>query len=410
MDTHLIDRPDVQHSDTRAEIQVPDDDRLVAERSLLEGEVERSSLESRANDDAASAVPGLEAAGAAPQPAKTQRKRAKPLVPAAVGVVGVLAVGLLVSSSFSPFRSPTSTSTRVVLLSHPAPSVLAPAASLASAPTPRPVERTEMPTTGTSGGDDMASFLQYGGHPPPDNRTSVGVNTGDTGRSKAIAAAASALSKPVPAPVAVASLAKPAELPPVTVSQEALPKPVVAVPHDPVAATLALQPAKMTDAQQLQVLQLVTELGTLVRDQRTELQQLQRDEQSLKTTVADSLSDFGRRLTLAEARGAIAAAMGAPTTTAISEGRVATATVLPAAARTAARPLVVQAADTGEHRYHVQAASPGLAMLSELDTSGGEERQLPISPGDDLPGYGRVVSIAQRGVTWVVRTEHGIIQ
>ena len=41
------------------------------------------------------------------------------------------------------------------------------------------------------------------------------------------------------------------------------------------------------------------------------------------------------------------------------------------------------------HRYHVQAASPGLAMLSELDASGGEEQQLPVSPGDDVPGLGQ---------------------
>lgn len=67
-------------------------------------------------------------------------------------------------------------------------------------------------------------------------------------------------------------------------------------------------------------------------------------------------------------------------------------------------------ADTGTHRYHVQAASPGLAMLSELDASGGEERQLPVSPGDTVPGWGKVISIAQRGTSWFVKTDHGLIQ
>jgi hypothetical protein len=61
-------------------------------------------------------------------------------------------------------------------------------------------------------------------------------------------------------------------------------------------------------------------------------------------------------------------------------------------------------------RYHVQAASPGLAMLSALDASGGEEQQLPVSPGDSIPGWGKVISISQRGDTWVVKTDHGLIQ
>ena len=70
----------------------------------------------------------------------------------------------------------------------------------------------------------------------------------------------------------------------------------------------------------------------------------------------------------------------------------------------------VAAIDTTPHRYHVQAASPGLAMLSELDPSGGEEAQVPVAPGDNLPGYGNVISIAQRGSSWVVGTQHGLIQ
>jgi hypothetical protein len=61
-------------------------------------------------------------------------------------------------------------------------------------------------------------------------------------------------------------------------------------------------------------------------------------------------------------------------------------------------------------RYHVQAASPGLAMLSALDASGGQEQQLPVSPGDSVPGWGKVISISQRGATWIVKTDHGLIQ
>jgi hypothetical protein len=49
-------------------------------------------------------------------------------------------------------------------------------------------------------------------------------------------------------------------------------------------------------------------------------------------------------------------------------------------------------------------------MLSALDASGGEEQQLPVAPGDNVPGWGKVVSISQRGATWVVKTDHGLIQ
>jgi hypothetical protein len=164
----------------------------------------------------------------------------------------------------------------------------------------------------------------------------------------------------------------------------------------------------MTDQQQLQVLQVVTELGTLVRDQRSEIAQLRQDQLILGQRVDGSLTDFGRRLSLAEARGAVDAAMSVQTLPV--SGAVAAAT-LPAGAPVikAGLPSAIPA-DMTPHRYHVQAASPGLAMLSALDASGGEEQQLPVAPGDNVPGWGKVVSISQRGATWVVKTDHGLIQ
>jgi len=61
-------------------------------------------------------------------------------------------------------------------------------------------------------------------------------------------------------------------------------------------------------------------------------------------------------------------------------------------------------------RYRVQAASPGLAMLAEVDRGGGEGAQFEVLVGDKIPGYGKVTSIGQRGTAWVVATEHGDIQ
>ena len=61
-------------------------------------------------------------------------------------------------------------------------------------------------------------------------------------------------------------------------------------------------------------------------------------------------------------------------------------------------------------RYRVQAASPGLALLAEIDRGGGDGAQLEVLVGDTIPGYGKITAIGQRGTAWVVTTEHGNIQ
>jgi hypothetical protein len=60
--------------------------------------------------------------------------------------------------------------------------------------------------------------------------------------------------------------------------------------------------------------------------------------------------------------------------------------------------------------YRVQAASPGLALLAEVERGGGEGAQMQVVVGDTIPDYGRVRSIAQKGTAWIVTTEHGQIQ
>jgi hypothetical protein len=60
--------------------------------------------------------------------------------------------------------------------------------------------------------------------------------------------------------------------------------------------------------------------------------------------------------------------------------------------------------------YRVQAASPGLALLAQVDRGGGDGAQMQVVVGDTVPEYGRVKSIAQKGTAWVVTTEHGAIQ
>lgn len=262
---------------------------------------------------------------------------------------------------------------------------VAPAAKLARAPLPSH-ELAPVPASQGSSGDDMANFLRLGGQDPTDG-----------GRAVAVAAA------PATAPITV----RPKPQPVVAAEPVRVPAPaVVPKPADAVAAVALLRPSPMTDAQQVQVLDLVTQLGTLVRDQRAEIAQLRTDEQSLAQRVDSSLADFTRRMSLREANAALRAAKGEEA--GVFQTRPATLGVTPVAARIIAPVAFPQ--DAGSHRYHVQAASPGMAMLSELDPSGGEEQQLPVSPGDDVPGWGKVTSISQRGTSWVVKTSHGLIQ
>ena len=167
------------------------------------------------------------------------------------------------------------------------------------------------------------------------------------------------------------------------------PKPAPA-PADPVAQTVALKAAPMTGQEQLDVIHLVTELGVLVRDQRTEIANLRGQVAEVSGKVNTQLMDFDRRLSIAEAKGAIEAAMGAGE---MASTRVATAPPPPAPApavkkAAAPPPLVRNVSD-----YRIQAASPGLAMLSTT-LDGGSSVQVAV--GDEVPGIGHMQAIFQK--------------
>jgi hypothetical protein len=113
---------------------------------------------------------------------------------------------------------------------------------------------------------------------------------------------------------------------------------------------------------------------------------------------------------LAEARNAVASAAARPSSVAVDDA-AAVHPVAPAAPVTVT-PLAAALPADGNgtaKRYRVQAASPGLALLAEIDRGGGDGAQIQASVGDTIPGYGRVKSVSQHGTTWVVTTEHGNI-
>ncbi len=381
-------------------------------------------------------------------PRRAGKNRSKLLVGASFSVVALAAIGVFAISPYSPFSMAdagraVSHAGHLAMQGVPglsAPPPMAPAARLARAPEPSHVAALPShPSLG--GGDDMAQFLKLGNHAPV-----AGERAGE------VATAAPSAARPNPRPEAATPL-KPSAAPvpqevgmadpvpapsiqqapvrrcPVAALQPLAPQPtplspqpassVAASPPAPAgdaAQTLArLRPAPLSPQDQVDVLQLVTQLGSLVRDQRMELDALRKSQAGLQQTVDSSIGDFRRRLTLAEARGSIAAAMGAPTQAAAADtapdGRPTsqpTAPIVQATARTVVRTTTTD--DTAQHRYRIQAASPGLAMLSELDATGTGERQLTIQPGDVLPGYGRVASVSQRGTAWVVKADRGLIQ
>ncbi|NPD66346.1 hypothetical protein HN018_23340 (plasmid) [Lichenicola cladoniae] len=428
MDTHITGRPELQDDRTEAGFSHVHGDRIAPENKI-EGADEGSPAQHDTTSRPEIVVDGIDevfdhghegvvrhAPGAMGPFVPVKRHRNGLMITACTIAVLVVGGGVFWISPYN--HSSVADLTRraggagaalnpnQTMLGHnPAP--VAPAARLARAPEPsggvaalpRPTPVTAAPHPG---GDEMAEFLRLGGQTPA-------APHGSEKRVDAPAVASAPAADPH-LPPAASDPPKPSS--PVSVAVVA-PEPVqhpaatAAAPKDAVAAIAALRPAPMTDAQQVQVLDLVTQLGTLVRDQRAQIAQLRQDQQNLGERVDGSLSDFTRRISLSEARGALGAASG--------EARVPPAaapppSVAPVVARVPVPVAATTPADTGPHRYHVQAASPGLAMLSELDASGGEARQLPISPGDTVPGWGKVVSIAQRGTAWVVKTDRGVIQ
>jgi hypothetical protein len=206
--------------------------------------------------------------------------------------------------------------------------------------------------------------------------------------------------------------------------------PALAVePRDPVETAGALRPAPLTPADQVQVLELVTQMASMVRDVRAQQTQLRADFGKSAADNAARLGDFERRLALAEARHALSAAQiageplasvlasapapagEAPAPSGSSAGRAGSATAVTAPVVVTPAAAALPGSDKGAaKRYRVQAASPGLALLAEIDRGGGDGAQLEVLVGDTIPGYGKITSIGQRGTAWVVTTEHGNIQ
>ncbi|MGI4939961.1 MAG: PspA/IM30 family protein, partial [Janthinobacterium lividum] len=376
----------------------------------------------------------------APKPAaKTANKRRSLLMTsAAVGVTLMAAAGVFLISPYNHIIPLNLAALQGNLTAPPGatqsitiPAPIAPSAKLARAPSPQPPPAPNRPIVSSRPrADEMREIVNL--RPGSATREAPTSDKPAEDRQAAAPAAPSAAVASVEAPAAQLPITlQPAAapmVPPAPVLQPVSARPTVTAPAptDPVVVAATLQASPMSTPQQVDVLNVVTELGTLLRNQRAENAQLREDVQQMRERLDTQLNDYARRLSLAEARGAINAAMGAGTPAANQPAGLMPASITVMApisspvlalrgSRVAVPPVLATspvpvAAQDAPRRYRVQAASPGLAMLAEVDRTGDAGNLLQVSIGDDVPGYGKVKSIAQQGAAWVLTAERGTIR
>ena len=153
-------------------------------------------------------------------------------------------------------------------------------------------------------------------------------------------------------------------------------------------------------------LEKIAELGALVTRLTGQVKDLQDKVQTLSTGADEKFADLTRRVALGEANRAVASAENAG-----SAGSAAQAQEKGSADGSEAqeRTRMKVAAAEVKHNYRIQAASPGLAMLTAVDGSP-DDRPVEVAIGTELPGYGKVRSIEQHGEAWVVKADRGSIE
>ena len=175
-----------------------------------------------------------------------------------------------------------------------------------------------------------------------------------------------------------------------------------------------LQTAPLSPPEQVRLIDMLKEYGAQLRDTRSKVAQLEDTVAKLQAEVDAKTTSFETRLGLAEVGTVLAQSARAGRTE-----PAATITVQPlqrvAAIGRAALPAPAASAPAGPatrtvRDYRIQGASPGLAVLSTLNPLPGGQPVLEVAVGSEVPGVGRIKSIAQRGTAWIVQTDAGAIQ
>jgi hypothetical protein len=151
----------------------------------------------------------------------------------------------------------------------------------------------------------------------------------------------------------------------------------------------------------------VARLAAIVTRLTGQVKDLQDQVRTMSAGSEEKLADLTRRVSMSESKSAVAAAERANVSQAAAEASAATAS---AGVEGQAQGVRMKVAGGDQKRsYRIQAASPGLAMLSAID-GGPDDRPVEVAIGTDLPGYGKVRSIEQHGQAWVVKADRGSIE
>jgi hypothetical protein len=157
------------------------------------------------------------------------------------------------------------------------------------------------------------------------------------------------------------------------------------------------------DKAETQTSDQISRLAAIVTRLTGQVKDLEDQVRTESAGAQEKLADLTRRVSLSESKSAVAAAERAN----VSQAAAATASVGVEGQAQGGRMKV--AGGDQKRRYRIQAASPGLAMLSAID-GGPDDRPLEVAIGTDLPGYGKVRSIEQHGQAWVVKADRGSIE
>ena len=340
--------------------------------------------------------PAPQPAAAEPAPGKTPWLTWLLAGTAAAGVLGVMGFGIVtvvlrsghpaqppgdwvsVPQAVSP-QQPPSQPSQPAPAPPPSPSAPASAGTMPQAPTAAAAAVPVPPPMSTprSGADDLRALKQSGPYAPA-----------ASSRPAPVSAPAPATAAVSPTPQEPAVNPSAAGQPEARAASEAAPK------ADP-AGVAGTSTPDLADAPAPQALiNMVAALADDIAQERKSDADMRQQIASLLRDTDQRLSDFDRRLSVVEAKPIPALARAA-------SGRASAGTL------SAMRVAVSAPPPPGGRPYEIRAASPGVAVLGTLD---GTPAVVAIAVGDQVPGYGRVNAIAQKGHAWAVLCEHGTIE
>ena len=292
-----------------------------------------------------------------------------------------------------------------------------PAASLAPAPAAQAKGPSEqgMPSVGASEATPNAAAAGAG----------AGAGAGAPGAAVATPLRLAQAQTP---PFALAfALPEPAKLAPSAAELQAATRALAPPATRPLPVARSATPA-VTEAdlqhlrkQQVSLTDMLNEAAAQLSDTRTEVASLRTAVAKLSKQVERSTNDFEARiglnetaLTLLKSKAALPPPGEAATEAALGTPAATTPQAAPPAVHHVAAPAALSGIPKPEHRtlkdYVVKGASPGMAVLSALNPATGNPAPIEVTVGDTVPGLGRVRSIAQRGTSWVVTTDGGVIE